>query len=167
MKLFTCPGCSNACELNIPTPKLPFDLPAIPSLPTIPELPELPKLPKIPTPAELLEMAKAFAIEFAGTIPMPSLDSGWKENNNYSLNALIQIEKLMPEDAKGERKTYLVYKVIVAGISGATKPVFCYMKDKLVEINLEVKDNTVVWKFVKENKGVPGSCPNSKGSTKD
>ncbi len=167
MKLSTCPGCSNACELNIPTPKLDFNLP-IPKVPfTIPTLPEIPNIPQIPTPEELLAMAQAFALEFAGTIPMPSLDSGWKENNNYSLNALIQIEKLMPEDAKGERKTYLVYKVVVAGISGATKPVFCYMKDKLVEINLEVKDNTVVWKFVKEDKGTPGLCPNSKGSTKD
>ena len=162
----TCPGCSNACELKIPIPKLNIDLPIIeiPKIPTVEELlAMLPELPTLPTVEELQALALKYAQEFAGTLPSLS-NPPWVAERIYEYNTTTKkgtfIDVKRPEpvpEEQGFRSSVITYMAINAGKGGTTEPTWGAK---------EVRDGEVTLKYIKESFGLAGKCPNSQKKVK-
>lgn len=144
---WTCPGCSNACEFEIPT-SFALPLPVIPALALpslgLPPLPALPALPSLPDPL----------FPFGGTLP--TIEFPWEGAKTYEEGDTVEVFKESTGEA-GERKTKLTYTADNAGVGGSVEPEWGLS---------EVMDNEVKLILTNKSSGTGGDCPNSKGSSK-
>lgn len=159
---FTCTGCSNKCTIKVPK----FYTMALPEIPALPALPPLdpqelieylksmiPKIPAIPAIPD-------FSFAYGGLLP--SWDNPtWKPDFTYTKGTKIDVDKPIPPDAKGERKTVLTYQALGDGKSLNTAPVW-----GMEEITDGENATEFTWKLIFTNKGTPGNCPLSSSDKK-